>query len=425
MQKKKILAYSIYYYPELASVAQIYTELFEGLADDFDITVICAVPCYTGSIPNEYKNNRFYYEDYNGVQVIRVPVSEYSKQNKAQRIKNIISFWMGARKATRALEEKYDLVFTYSQPPILGGMLGVYGARKMGAPLIYGIQDFNPEQTMAVGYAGNAAIHKVVMAIDKRSCRHSSCVVVPGRDLKETLKNRFAAENCPSCQVINNWIDDTSVVPLPKSDSRVIAFRKENGLAGKFVVMYSGNIGLYYDLPNIIKVIADFKDRDDVVFAFVGQGAVKTELMDYASENELSNVIFLPYQPKELLPVSLNAADVHLVSNAKGIKGVSCPSKAYGIMATDVPIIGVLEPGSEVWQIIEESGCGVLAETGDYEGIKNALSAVMDSKSEFVERHSGGRSYLEKHLSRRRAINAYRQLFESTIHSFGEFSNGL
>ena len=66
MSRKRILAYSIYYYPEVASTAQIYTELFEDLADRFDITVVCAVPCYTGSIPEEYREKRFYHEEHGG-----------------------------------------------------------------------------------------------------------------------------------------------------------------------------------------------------------------------------------------------------------------------------------------------------------------------------------------------------------------------
>ena len=290
-------------------------------------------------------------------------------------------------------------------------MLGVYGSKRCKAPLVYGIQDFNPEQTMAVGYAGNAAVHKLMMAFDKRSCRRSSCVIVPGRDLKDTLSARFDGCDAPRCEVINNWADDESVVPLPKDDPRVSAFRREHGMKGKFVVMYSGNVGLYYDLPNIMTVIARFKDREDVLFAFVGEGAVKAQLQSYATENGLSNVAFLPYQPKELLPVSLNAADVHLVTNAKGIKGVSCPSKAYGIMATNVPMIGILEPGSEVWQIIEESGCGVLAETGDYDAVERAFFEVVEGKGEFVTAHATGRSFLDQRLSRKKAVNAYRNVF--------------
>lgn len=411
MPKKKILAYSVYYAPDMASTGQIYTELFESLSDEFDITVICTVPSYTGTVPDEYKCNKLYFEEQGRVHVVRVPVREFSKEDKKSRVLNMADFWFGARRATRELGSDFDSVFTFSGPPILGGMLGVYGSKRCKAPLVYGIQDFNPEQTMAVGYAGNAVVHKLMMAFDKRSCKRSACVIVPGRDLKDTLSVRFGGNHVPHCEVINNWADDQNVVPLPKDDPRVSAFRREHGMEGKFVVMYSGNVGLYYDLPNIMKVIARFKGRDDVLFAFVGEGAVKAQLQSYAAENGLSNVTFLSYQPKELLPVSLNAADVHLVTNAKGIKGVSCPSKAYGIMATNVPMIGVLEPGSEVWQIIEESGCGVLAETGDYDAVEKAFSEIVDTKGKFVAEHATGRAFLDQRLSRKKAVDAYRNVF--------------
>ena len=39
----------------------------------------------------------------------------------------------------------------------------------------------------------------------------------------------------------------------------VLAFKKKYGLDGKFVIMYSGNIGLYYDLENLIKVVERIK----------------------------------------------------------------------------------------------------------------------------------------------------------------------
>lgn len=415
MARKRVLAYSIYYYPEVASVAQIYAELFEALSDEFDITVVCAVPCYTGAIPEEYSEKRLYREERGGVHIVRVPVRGYDKRDKKARVLNVADFWAQARKATRLLGKAFDLVFTYSQPPVLGGMLGVYGAKRTGAPLIYGIQDFNPEQTMAVGYAGGALVHGAMMALDKRSCRKSACVVVPGRDLRETLSGRFGGKGVPRSVLINNWADDGAIRPLPKDDPGVAAFRERYGLAGKFVVMYSGNLGLYYDLPNILKVIGGFRDRDDVVFAFVGEGAAKAELEAYAKDNGLPNVSFIPYQPKEELVYSLNAADVHLVANAHGIKGVSCPSKAYGVMAANVPIVGVLEEGSEVWKIVEESGCGVLAEAGDYGSIADVLERVLDEKEAFVAGHSTGRAYLDGHLRKDVAIGRYREVFEDVM----------
>lgn len=411
MPKKRLLLYSIYYWPEVASTAQIYAELCEALSDEWDVTVICAVPCYTGKIAPEYKTRDVYREEYHGVRIVRVRVPEYDKKDKASRVRNILAFWRAARRATRTEVGPQDLVLTYSQPPILGGMLGVYGARRLHAPLVYGIQDFNPEQTMAVGYAGGRLVHSVMMALDKRSCRKAACVVVPGRDLGETIERRFAGKAVPRYEVINNWADDETVRPLSKDDPGVAAWRERYGLAGKFVVMYSGNVGLYYDLPNLLKVIAEFRDRDDVVFAFVGEGAVLPELKAYAEESHLSNVMFIPYQPKEELPHSLNAADVHLVTNAKGIKGVSCPSKAYGVMATDVPMLAVLEEGSEVWRLVEESGCGALAHTGDYDEVRERLAEILDGKQAWVDAHKGGRAFLEAHLTRERAVEKYRALF--------------
>lgn len=408
--KPRVLAYSIYYYPELASTAQIYTELFEGLSDDFDITVICAVPCYTGSIPEQYQDKHLYREEHGGVKIVRVPVRPYSKQSKKERILNIVDFWRNAKKATRELGKDFDIVFTYSQPPILGGMLGTYAKKRTSAPLVYGIQDFNPEQTMVTGYAGNVLVHKVMMALDKRSCRHAVCTIVPGRDLGDTMERRFAGGKVPRYEVINNWTDDATVVPLPKSDPGVRAFRERYRLENKFVIMYSGNIGLYYDLPNIMKVIARFSNREDVAFAFVGEGAVKPELERMVADQGLANVTFIPYQPKNELVYSLNAADVHLVTNAKGIKGVSCPSKAYGIMATNVPMIGILVPGSEIWQIIEESGCGVCVETGDYGQVESTLRSIVDNPEAFLAGHSTGRAFLEAHLTRNMATRRYRSL---------------
>lgn len=115
----------------------------------------------------------------------------------------------------------------------------------------------------------------------------------------------------------------------------MIAFKKKYGLDGKFVIMYSGNIGLYYDLENLIKVVKRFgtgtktADGREVVFAFVGAGSVLKTLEDYVAEHHMENVVFIPYQDKADLIYSLNAGDVHWCVNAKGIKGVSCPSNVW------------------------------------------------------------------------------------------------
>ena len=332
--KKNLLIYAHYYIPDTASTGQILRELAEGMLDKFNITVICVVPSYLGTIEDKYKAQKYYEEEINGVNVLRIRVPEFSKTNKVSRVRNILSYFFGAMSATFKVG-KQDYVFSISQPPILGGLLGVWGKWVKHAKYIYNIQDFNPEQVLAVGYTKSKFVTDAMMWFDKFSCKRSDLIITVGRDLVETVEGRFKGKQVPKTVMINNWIDENEIYPLEAGNERVVAFKKKYGLDSKFVIMYSGNIGLYYDLENLIKVVekfgADTKTADgrEVVFAFVGAGSVLKTLEDYVTEHHMENVVFIPYQDKADLIYSLNAGDVHWCVNAKGIKGVSCPSNVY------------------------------------------------------------------------------------------------
>lgn len=422
--KKKILIFAHYYAPDTASTGQLLKDQAEGMLDEFDVTVICVVPSYGGTIEDKYKTQKYYFEELNGVDIIRVRVPEFSKANKMSRIKNIMAYFFGALDASRKASEQ-DYVFTISQPPIVGGLLGVLSKWQKHAKMIYCIQDFNPEQTIAVGYCRNRLVLKLMMLADKFSCRCSDLIITVGRDLVETLKHRFKNKNVPKYTMINNWIDEKEVYPLPADNERVLAFKKKYGLEDKFVIMYSGNIGLYYDLDKLVKVLKQFRkghtlkgtyepgpkttDGREVVFAFVGGGSVLDKLVTYTKKHQFENVIFIPYQDKAELIFSLNAGDVHWCVNAKGIKGVSCPSKAYGIMGVGKPIIGVLEEGSEVRSLIDEIGCGKCCEPGDYVRVADIIRWYIENANTGEEKKMGmkGRKYLEEHLTKDISVRKY------------------
>lgn len=406
--KKKLLIYAHYFYPDVASTGQILAELAEGMIDAFDITVICVVPSYSGVIEEKYKSKRIYIEEYKGIKLVRVRVPEFTKSNKISRIKNLLAYFFNSLIATAKIE-KQDYIYTISQPPILGGVLGVLGKWIKGGKLIYNIQDFNPEQTIAVGYAKNKLLLNTVMAVDKFSCKNSDKVIVVGRDMQETLKNRFNNKKVPSNVFINNWINEKEIYPLEQNHPKIVAFKEKYNLQDKFIIMYSGNIGLYYDLENIIKVIGEFKDREDVVFAFIGDGTVKSKIEEYVTNNNLNNVTFIPYQDKADLIYSLNAADIHWVVNAKGIKGVSVPSKLYGVMAAGKPVLGVLDEGSEARLIVEECNCGVCIEPGNYKEISRNIEYILSNKELIKSLGQNGRKYLEVNLTKDVSINKYKE----------------
>lgn len=414
MKKKSLMIYAHYYIPDTASTGQILRELAESMLSDFDITVICVVPSYLGTIEEKYKTQKYYYESINGVNIVRIRVPEFNKVSKKSRIKNILSYFIGAMTATLKIK-KVDYVLAISQPPILGGLLGVWGKWTKHAKFIYNIQDFNPEQTMAVGYMQNKMVTGMMMLLDKFSCRKSDLIITVGRDLVQTVEKRFKGKKVPRTVMINNWIDEQKIYPLSKNDENVIAFKKQYGLDDKFVIMYSGNIGLYYDLENLIKVIKKFApgtkaaDGREVVFAFVGAGSMLEQIVSYAETNNMSNVRFIPYQEKDKLIYSLNAGDVHWCVNAKGIKGVSCPSKAYGIMAAGKAILGCLEKETEVRKIIEECQCGRCCDPGDYSAVEDNIRYYLKNASDQEIEQIGlrGRKYLEDNLTREVSIRRY------------------
>lgn len=414
--KKNMLIYAHYYIPDVASTGQIIKELAEGMLDTFNITIICVVPSYTGKIEEKYKTKKYYRENINGVDVIRIRVPEFTKSSKKSRIKNIISYFFGAISATFKVE-KQDYVFSISQPPILGGLLGAFGKLIKHAKYIYNIQDFNPEQTMAVSYSNNKLIIKLMMMLDKFSCRRSNLIITVGRDLVDTINKRFHNKKVPKTALINNWIDEKEIYPLEDNNEKVKEFKKKYDLENKFIIMYSGNIGLYYDLENIFKVIEKIKpetktnDNKEVVFAFVGAGTILEKLKEYKKEKNIDNVVFIPYQDKKDLIYSLNAADVHWCVNAEGIKGVSCPSKYYGIAAAGKPILGVLEENTEIRLLIEETKGGLVSNPGDYNSIeKNINWFINNANSDELENMGKrNRTYLEENLTKDISINKYKE----------------
>lgn len=405
--RKNLLIYAHYYYPDVASTGQILTELAEGLNDTFHTTVICTVPSYTGKISQYYRKHKYYYENINGVDVLRIRVPEFRKSFALSRIFNILSYFFSAVFATFRVEHQ-DYIFTISQPPILGGMLGVIGKHIKKAKLIYNIQDFNPEQVMAVDFTHNKLVLSIMMLLDKYSCQQANKVIIVGRDMIETLQKRF--QKMVPYAYINNWINEKEIYPLPEDNARVLKFKRKYGLENKFVIMYSGNIGLYYDLLNILKTIEKFKETEDVIFAFIGEGSVLEELRTYKEAHHLSNVVFIPYQPKSELIYSLNAGDVHFVVNAKGIKGVSVPSKLYGVMAVGKPVLGIMEEGAEARLIVEEAKCGMSVKPGDYSAIEDLIRKYIGLRDSRELKNMGemGRKFLTEHLTKEVSIDKYR-----------------
>nr|WP_145160002.1 glycosyltransferase family 4 protein [Paenibacillus terrae] len=409
--KPKIVFVINYFYPDYASTGQLLTELCLHIQKDFHIIVIAAQPedmNADNSLGTRFTNDRL-----QDIEIIRIRLPKQDKKNKWSRLRYIAAYFFYANLLVLR-QRNINILYTISTPPILGGFIGSIGKFFKRAKHIYNIQDFNPEQAEAVSFMKNKSLYRIAKWVDTLNCKYADHIITVGHDMQETLYKRFANRAITANTVINNWTDEQEIVPLPKKHPRVQEFIHTHGWQNKFIVMYSGNMGLYYDLENLIQITKDLAHFEDMKFVFIGDGAVKAEMEAFVSSNRLNNVAFLPFQLKSDLKFSLNAADVHLVVNQKGIKGVSVPSKIYGVMAAGKPILGVLEEGSEACRLIQASGCGVVAEPQDYTAVTKKLTYLYKLKrDELAGMGMKGREYLDQHLKREQSLDKYRSLLLS------------
>lgn len=161
--------------------------------------------------------------------------------------------------------------------------------------------------------------------------------------------------------VIHNWADCSAVRPGLRDNP----FARRHGLVEKFVVLHAGNIGLSQDLEIVLHAADQLRDRSDIAFVFVGEGAKKKDLQELAQRRDLRNVMFLPFQPRETMDESYATADVALISLKRGLAGVIVPSKLYNVLASGRPCIAAVEDDCEAADIVRTRGCGYVVAPGD------------------------------------------------------------
>lgn len=199
--------------------------------------------------------------------------------------------------------------------------------------------------------------------------------------IKEYTKNEII--------IIPNWVNSDFVKPMPKSEN---IFAQEHQLQDKFVVMYSGNMGLTHDIESIVYTAEALNDNSKVKFVLIGDGAKKEKITNYVLEKKLDNVLILPYQDKEVLPYSLSCADVGVVTLSQGAETISVPSKTYYTLAAGSVILALASHESELGLLIEKYNCGKVFENPQTPEIVDYIEHLIGSEKSLDEYKQNARN---------------------------------
>lgn len=125
-------------------------------------------------------------------------------------------------------------------------------------------------------------------------------------------------------------------------------FIKEHNLQNKFIIQYSGNIGLTHKVEVVVEIAELLKDNPNIVFQIIGRGPRVPALQKMVEEKNLPNCMFLPFQSDEMFPFSLSAADLGIVILDELTSKGSVPSKSYNLMSYGIPSIYIAGEDSEL-----------------------------------------------------------------------------
>lgn len=166
-------------------------------------------------------------------------------------------------------------------------------------------------------------------------------------------------------KVIPLWPDNINLHRIEKADN---LFIKQNHLEGKFIVMYSGNLGNTHRMDVLVDVAKRIND-DDIVFVLIGEGGKKKTIEQRVNDEGVKNVLLLPYQPYDFLSHSLSAADIAVVTLDAESSAMSVPSKTYNMMSLGAPLMCIASPDSELGKIVRRYDVGKIFQPEDIEGI--------------------------------------------------------
>ncbi|KYC37761.1 glycosyltransferase WbuB [Scytonema hofmannii PCC 7110] len=392
--------------PDYAPTGQLIEELVKNLGQQgVEVEVFTSQPGYafkTSSAPTVEQFGRILIQRSRSAQLWLGRIRGKAISGVLFTLRAILHLFKTSRRC--------NVLLLTTAPPFLT-ILGYLADTIFQLPYVCILYDLYPDIAISLGVISKD--HWLIglwRAINKKIWLKAKAIIV----LSPAMKVRIIS-HCPQVAdkifVIHSWGDPDLIVPIPKQQNW---FAWKHKLVEKFTVLYSGNMGRCHDMETILGAAKLLKD-EPIQFVFIGGGAKGEDLRRESHQLKLDNMVFLPYQDKEVLPYSLTACDVSLVSVDAGMESLVAPSKLYPALATGRPMAVVCSQYSYLWQMITDANCGGVFENGDSQGLAQFIRLLSNDRQ--LAKHMGmaGRKYMQSHFTPQIISQQYLKVLEKVV----------
>ena len=391
----RILIVSQYFHPENFRVNQLATVLSEG---GHDVVVITGQPNYpTGRFFPGYGSMRTRTENWNGIEIIRVPMLARRDGRGWQLALNYLSFAISATVfGLPAARGRFDACLAFCPSPITIAIPAIMQRMFRKTPVAIWLQDLWPETVLALTRSRSRImkgtldalvrwIYKRVDQIWIQSPAYADSVAAHGAGAEQIVYVPNWAEDLYDC---NRWTDIAGE-PLPPVS-----------------IVYAGNFGRSQGLDTII----DAADRARTVapsvhWVLVGDGLLGDWLRTEVRRRSLEqHVTIMSRREPQDMPAVLKPAAALLVTLAnEPVFAQTIPSKVQSCFASGRPIIASL--AGESARIVKEAECGIVCTPQDSIALANAardIAAMPETDRKRLGRNA--HAYYETYFTRSRII---------------------
>lgn len=307
-----------------------------------------------------------------------------------------------------------SVIFLVTTPPFLG-FIGLLFKKLRRQKYIILVYDILPDALLAADLIKESFITKSWRWFNKLILNNSDAVITIGEYMAAKLEKNFDVSRTTlgHIKVIHNWADTELIKPLPKEQN---PFVKEHGLVDKFIVMYSGNIGATHDMQTLVEAVIKLKEKKEIQFMIIGEGAKKQYLLDSKYKYSLDNMLIISYLPQDQLQFSLTAADISIVTISSGVEGCLVPSKFYSYLAAGNAVIAVSNPKCEIADIINNEQCGKVISVGDSDALAEAIVCYYENIDRLAKAKENSRNAAVNKYSRKNTqqyINVIEKIYPS------------
>ena len=306
---------------------------------------------------------------------------------------------------------RQDVIISLTTPPFIAWVAVLHRLLHRRTRLILWNMDCYPEVAERAGMIrAGSLLGRAMQVLNRALFRRLDRLVCLDGAMLSLLESRYSPRrrSLPAT-VIPNWEGAAffSQHANPKSGSetkpKLWSETGACGLRGRFVVLYSGNMGYGHRFDTVIDA-AEALQEEPVTFLFVGGGSQAKVIQQAKQQRGLGNIVINGYVSRERIRDLMAAADCALITLRDEMLGVMSPSKLHANLAMRLPVIYVGPERSNVDEAIKRFGCGVSLRHGDVAGLVDFVRTLMAEPRRLAELGRRARSAFEQRYCDRHTL---------------------